>query len=32
MHITGDLNLQSQVSQTILGISTPGDAAAVTDY
>jgi hypothetical protein len=32
MHITGDLNLNFQVPQTILGYSTPGDAAAVTDY
>jgi hypothetical protein len=32
MHVTGDLNLNSQVPQTILGFSTPGDAAAVTDY
>jgi hypothetical protein len=32
MHINGDLNLNFQVPQTILGISTPGDAAAVTDY
>jgi hypothetical protein len=27
MHITGDLNLNFQVPQTILGYSTPGDAA-----
>jgi hypothetical protein len=32
MHVTGDLNLDFQVPQTILGISSPGDAAAVTDY
>jgi len=32
MHITGDLNLNFQVPQTILGYSTPGDAGAVTDY
>ena len=32
MQVTGDLNLNFQVPQTILGISTPGDAAAVTDY
>ena len=32
MHITGDLNLSFQVPQTIVGYSTPGDAAAVTDY
>jgi hypothetical protein len=31
-NITGDLNLNFQVPQTILGFSTPGDAAAVTDY
>jgi hypothetical protein len=32
MHITGDSNLNFQVPQTILGYSTPGNAAAVTDY
>lgn len=29
---TGDLNLNFQVSQTILGFSTPGDTAAETEY
>jgi hypothetical protein len=32
MHVTGDLNLNIQVPQTILGFSAPGDAAAETDY